>query len=169
MCTRNGKVSIILPHGFLFKKTKSEYNVRRILIEKNYIEAIIGLPEKLFYDTKIPVVILLINKDKKKEGTIFIDASKEFVEERKNNILTEENQKKIIDTYLKYEEKPNYSYIASTTEIKKNNYDLSIKKYVKIKSEINEINREELQKKVYDLEREKDIIQDKIKDILKNI
>ena len=140
-----------------------------MLIQKNYIEAIIGLPEKLFYDTKIPVIILLINKAKKRKGIMFIDASKEFVEGRKNNILTGENQKKIIDTYFKYEGKPNYSYVASAEEIKKNDYDLSIKKYIKSNSDTQEIDEGELEKKVYDLELEKQKIQDKIKNIINNI
>lgn len=159
---KHGRMAIIVPHGFLFKKTNSEYWVRRELISKNYIEAIIGLPEKLFYNTKIPVVILLINKAKVRKKVLFMDASREYTGNRKNNILTAENQKKIVDTYREYKVIPDYSYIADLEEIEENDYDLNIKKYVQMHTKIEEVNEKEIREKISDLEDERSEIQKKI-------
>lgn len=150
-----GKVEIVVPQGFLFKKEKLEDAVRRDLIEKKYIEAIIGLPEKLFFDTKISVVILVINKAKKREDVLFIDASNDYKSKRKTNILTVENQEKIVKAYRAYETIENYSYVASLEEIAKNDYDLSIKRYVQYQSKIEKVNEEELKEKVSQLEKER--------------
>lgn len=164
--SEKGKMAIILPHGFLFKKTRTEYEVRRRLIEQRYIDAIISLPEKLFYNTKMPVVILLIDKAKQRDEVLFIDASREYTSKRKTNILAKENQKKIVDTYRKYEGIANYSYIASLEEIRKNNYDLNIRKYVQIQNKIENINQEEIEKKIYELEKERYEIQKQMADLI---
>lgn len=164
-----GKIAVILPHGFLFKKVKSEYKLRRRLVEENYIDAIIALPEKLFYETKIPVIILLINKNKKRKDILFIDASREYSSGRKNNILTKENQEKIISTYRNYEIIENYSYISNLSEIQRNDYDLNIKKYVKFNSEVESIDRQEIKNRILDLENEKENIQNEILNLIKNM
>lgn len=165
----NGKIGIILPHGFLFKQTKNERHIREILIEKKYIDAIISLPEKLFYNTKIPVIILIINKNRKKDNILFIDASREYTKKRKTNILSVKNQEKIVDTYCKRENIQNYSYVAEIDEIKENNYDLSINKYIQIHNEINYIDEEEIKRSVSMLEEEKYEIERKIEILIKNM
>lgn len=164
-----GRISIILPHGFLFKKDRASRIIREKLIKENYIDAIIGLPEKLFYDTKIPVVILLIDKARKRDEILFIDASREYTKKRKNNILTVENQEKITNTYKEYKVIPNYSNIVTTEEIAKNNYDLSIEKYVEIQDKIEIIDKEMTKKYLYNLEKEKEEVETKIRDLIKNI
>ncbi len=164
-----GKMAIILPHGFLFKKTKTESYIRRKLVEENYIDAIISLPEKLFYNTKIPVIILVINKAKRQNDVLFIDASKEYESKRRTNILTVENQQKIQIVYKKYEEIPNYSYVSKIEEIRKNNYDLSINNYVKIQSKMKDIDVEQLENNIKFLENKREIIQKEIRDLLNNI
>lgn len=166
---QEGKIAIILPHGFLFKKTKIEQEIRRQLVEKKYIDAIIGLPEKLFYNTKIPVTILLINKARRKDEILFIDASKQYTSERKTNILTIENQDKIANTYKNYEAIPNYSYVADLQEVRNNNYDLNIKRYVKIENIIEDINQEQIERQINSLEEEKYNIQRRIKELLDKI
>lgn len=150
-----GKIEIIVPLGFLFKKERLDYTVRRDLIEKKYIDAIIGLPEKLFFNTKTSVVVLVIDKAKQKKDILFIDASKDYKSKRKTNILTVENQKKIVKAYRAREAIENYSYVASLEEIAKNDYDLTIKKYVRFQSKIEKVNEEELKEKVSQLEKER--------------
>lgn len=164
-----GKIGIILPQGFLFKKTVSEYRVRRELIEKNYIDAVIALPEKLFYKTRIPVVILLVNKARSRKEVLFIDASREYISKKKTNILSVENQDKILDTYKQYKDTLNYSHVADFKEIANNDFDLDVKKYVKVKNETEHINHIEIEKNLLKLEQEKIDVQDKISKLLEDI
>lgn len=163
---KEGKIAVVVPQGFLFKRT-AEARLRRLLLEKNYIDAIIELPEKLFYNTKISVVILIIDKARKgKERIIFINASKEYTSKRKTNILTVENQEKIVNTYKNYEEIGNYSHIATLEEIQNNNYDLSISKYVKSRGKVEHINQREVKAKIYELEEQKREIQKEIENLM---
>lgn len=162
---QSGKVAIVVPHGFLFKK--SDYILRRKLIEENYVEAIVGLPEKLFYHTKISVVILILNKAKREKEILFIDSSKEYESKRKTNILTVKNQDKILETYKKREKIEGYSYIARLDEIQKNDFNLNINKYVKAQDKIEDINQEEIEKNIYQLELEKEKIQEEIWNLVK--
>lgn len=148
----NGRMAIILPQGFLFKKTNTEYELRKKLIEKKYIDSIIELPEKLFYRTKTPAIILIIDKAKKSNDILFIDASKEYESKRKTNILTEKNQEKIINIQNKRETIENFSYVSSIREVIENNYDLSVKRYIQVKSKIKQIDREETEMQIRRLE-----------------
>lgn len=166
---QDGKMAIVLPHGFLFKKANLEYFTREKLIKNNYIDAIISLPEKLFYNTKIPVIILLINKKRERNEVLFIDASKEYTKKRKTNILTIENQDKIVKTYKNFEEIYNYSNIVTIEEIRKNNYDLNIKKYIQIQNKIEEIDKEKIEEKIYSLEQERYKLNKEINNLIKNM
>lgn len=163
-----GKVSIILPHGFLFKKANSEKFFREELIEKNYIDAIIGLPEKLFHNTKIPVIILLLDKAKKNKDVLFIDASKEYINKRKNNVLSDEMQEKIKSTYNERKVIPGYSYIANCEEIRKNNYDLSIMRYVKTENNFKYSDEEKIEDNLDKLYSELHKVEGEIKELISN-
>lgn len=160
----DGTMAIILPHGILFRET--ERYLREKLVRDNIIEAIIGLPENLFPGTRISVIVLVIKKNRKNSGILFIDASNEFISKRKNNILTVENQDKIIKTYKNYEVIDNYSYVADEKEIEANEYNLSIKKYVKPKEEKELINKEEITEQIDNLEGELIEIQKQIRELL---
>ena len=162
----SGKMAIILPHGFLFKKNNLEYEVRRDIVEKNYIEAVIGLPEKMFYNTKIPVIILIINKSKTEKNVLFIDASRECKKQRKNNILEEKNIKKIVETYQERKTIQNYSNMVSLEEIERNDYDLNIKKYVDFYYEKEEIDTKKLRENIFELEIKRKKIQGEIEKII---
>ncbi len=164
-----GRVAILMPHGFLFKRNKIEYEVRKKLIEKNYIDAIIGLPEKLFYHTKIPVVLLLIDKAKKQNEILFMDASREFASNRKINYLAKENQEKIVKIYQTKESLENYSYLAKIKEIRKKDYDLTIKKYVQIHPKIERIDERETIKKIQKLEEENNYVKKQIRELMEKI
>ena len=162
-----GKMAIILPHGVLFRTT--ERIVRKKLIENNYIDAIIGLPENMFFGTRISVIIMILNKEKANKDILFIDASNEYVTKKKINIFSLENQTKIINTYKNREEIKGFSYVASIDEIMKTDYNLTIKKFIKKQVNKKSINKEEIMKQLESLEKEKDILEENIKDVLEKL
>ncbi|MBI2260007.1 MAG: type I restriction-modification system subunit M [Flavobacteriia bacterium] len=140
----NGIMACVAPHGVLFRGA-AEGHIRKYLIEDvNYVDAIIGLPSNLFYGTSIPTCILVFKICRENpEDILFIDASNDFVKDKNQNMLTDEHIKKIIDTYSEYvspagggqrgrtgELIPKYAYIASLEEVKANDYNLNIPRYV---------------------------------------
>jgi type I restriction enzyme M protein len=127
----NGTMAVVLPHGALFR-SGAEGAIRKYIIEKqNYLDAVIGLPSNLFYGTSIPATILVFKKCRKDdEDILFIDASKDFIKEGNQNKLTDENIRKIFETYKNRKEVKKYSHKASVEEIKENDYNLNIPRYV---------------------------------------
>lgn len=127
----NGRMATILPHGVLFRGS-SEAKIRKQIIDMNLLDAVIGLPEGLFYGTGIPACILVMKKDRKRKDVLFIDASgEEHYEKGKNqNKLREQDLIKIVNTYENYETEDKYSYVATLEEIKENDYNLNIPRYV---------------------------------------
>ncbi len=125
----NGKMVIILPHGVLFRGG-AEGHIRRKLVEKNLIESIIGLPEKVFYNTDIPTVIMVLRRNKKDKETLFIDASEEFENVRPKNRLRNKDIKKILETYEGNKEIERYSKVIRLEEIEENDYNLNIPRYI---------------------------------------
>lgn len=127
----NGRMATILPHGVLFRGS-SEAKIRKQMIDMNLLDAVIGLPEGLFYGTSIPACILVMKKDRKQKDVLFIDASgQEHYEKGKNqNKLREKDLAKIVNTYENYVLEDKYSYIAKLEEIKENDYNLNIPRYV---------------------------------------
>lgn len=127
---QKGTMAILLPHGVLFRGA-SEGEIRKRLLEKNYIDAIIGLPSNLFTNTGIPVVVLILKKNRHLgEPVLFVDASQEFTKEGKQNVLREKDIARIVDTYTLRRETEGYSCLASLAEIKENDYNLNIPRYV---------------------------------------
>lgn len=124
-----GRMGVIVPHGVLFRGA-SEGKIRQQLIDENLLDAVIGLPEKLFYGTGIPAAILVFRKTKATNDVLFIDASRECKSGKNQNVLTEENIFKILDTYQRRVIVHQYSHIASLDEIKGNDYNLNISRYV---------------------------------------
>ncbi len=126
-----GTMACVAPHGVLFRGS-AEGKIRQFLIEKkNYIDAIIGLPANIFYGTSIPTCILVMKKCRKEDDNIlFIDASKEFEKVKTQNKLRPEHIQKIIDTYRNRTEIEKYSHRATLAEIKDNDYNLNIPRYV---------------------------------------
>lgn len=127
----NGTMAIVLPHGVLFRGA-AEGHIRRYLIEdKNYLDAVIGLPANIFYGTSIPTCILVFKKCREdSDNVLFIDASNEFEKAKNQNYLTNENLDKIVTTYRTREAIEKYSHLASLDEIKENDYNLNIPRYV---------------------------------------
>jgi len=127
----NGIMACIAPHGVLFRGA-AEGHIRKFLIEdRNYIDAIIGLPANLFYGTSIPTCILVLKKCKETpENILFIDASNDFEKVKNQNVLREFDIDKIITTYQNREVVDKYSNVATLEEVKANDYNLNIPRYV---------------------------------------
>lgn len=127
----NGTMAIVLPHGVLFRGA-AELHIRKYLIEqKNYLDAVIGLPANIFYGTSIPTCILVFKKCRETpDDILFIDASKEFEKVKNQNMLREEHINKIVDTYRNRIAIDKYSHLASLKEVAENDYNLNIPRYV---------------------------------------
>ncbi|WP_414046766.1 type I restriction-modification system subunit M [Macrococcus equi] len=127
---QNGTMAIVLPHGVLFRGS-SEGEIRKRLIEKNYLDTIIGLPSNLFTNTGIPVCVLILKKNRALDAPIqIIDASKNFIKVAKQNVLQEKDIAKIVDTHVNKLEIKGYSHLANREEIIENEYNLNIPRYV---------------------------------------
>lgn len=126
-----GTMAIVLPHGVLFRGA-SEGKIRKNIIDNNLLDAVIGLPANLFYGTSIPTCVLVFKgrEARQNKDVLFIDASNEFEKGKNQNKLTDENINKIIDTYCNRENVEKYSHVASLAEIKENDYNLNIPRYV---------------------------------------
>jgi type I restriction enzyme M protein len=125
----DGIMTIVLPHGVLFRGGE-EGEIRKNLIEHNNIDTIIGLPANIFFGTGIPTIIMILRKDRDNTDTLIIDASKGFIKEGKNNKLRACDIKKIVDTVIKRESIPKFSKVIERAEIRKNDYNLNIPRYV---------------------------------------
>ncbi|MCY1426230.1 type I restriction-modification system, M subunit [compost metagenome] len=126
---KTGRMAVIVPHGVLFRGS-SEGKIRQQLIEENLLDAVIGLPEKLFYGTGIPASILIFSKAKADENVLFIDASRDFKAGKNQNILGDEQIKNILITYRHRIGSDKFSHRASLQEIRDNDYNLNIPRYV---------------------------------------
>lgn len=128
---RHGTMSIVLPHGVLFRGA-AEGKIRKELILDNRLDAVIGLPANLFYGTSIPTCILVFKGQEARKGkdVLFIDASQEFEKAKNKNRLTDSHIEKIINTYSDRSVIDKYSYVASIEEIETNDFNLNIPRYV---------------------------------------
>lgn len=126
---QSGTMAIVLPHGVLFRGAAEE-KIRQALIEKNYLDAVIGLPANLFYGTSIPTVILVFKKNRNEKSILFIDASKEFEKGKNQNNLSDENVEKIFKTYKVRQDVDKYAHLADYEELKNNAFNLNIPRYV---------------------------------------
>ncbi|MBC1499286.1 type I restriction-modification system subunit M [Listeria weihenstephanensis] len=125
----NGRMAIILPHGVLFRGA-AESRIRKSLIDKHQIEAVIGFPDKMFLNTPISVCVLILRKNRIESDILFVDASKGFEKLKKQNKLRSEDVEKIVDTVINRKEIEKYSHVATLDEIKENDHNLNIPRYV---------------------------------------
>src|SRR5690625_4487914 len=144
-----GTMATILPHGVLFRGAAEE-RIREAFIKLNYLHAVIGLPESLFYGTGIPASIMVFKKGRAENDVLFIDASGEdyFEKESNRNVLREEDVERIMDTYKKYETIDKYAYVATLDEIKENDYNLNIPRYVDTFEEEDPVDMEEVKENI---------------------
>ncbi len=162
-----GRAGVIVPHGVLFRGS-SEGKIRQALIEENILDAVIGLPSNLFFGTGIPAAILIFNKARQNKkdtersrSVLFIDASKEYEEGKKQNKLREQDINKIVGVYRNFTngvlsevEVDKYSYVAKLEEIEENDFNLNIPRYVDTFEEEELIDIAEVQKNIERLESE---------------
>ncbi len=126
----NGTLALVLPHGALFRGA-AEGHIRQYLIrEKNYLDAVIGLPSNIFYGTSIPTCIMVFKKNRNNKDVLFIDASEHYEKVKTQNVLREEHIEKIVSTYSNRTVEDKFSYVASNDELIENEYNLNIPRYI---------------------------------------
>lgn len=158
----NGTAAVVVPHGVLFRGSSEGHIRKHIIAEMNALDAVIGLPQNLFFGTGIPAAILVFKKCREdSEHVLFIDASAEFDRGKNQNTLTDANVEKIISTLSSRKTIDKYSYLAPLSEIAENDYNLNIPRYVDTFEEEEEIDlkvvreqRQILEKELADLEAE---------------
>jgi type I restriction enzyme M protein len=172
---KQGRVAIVVPHGVLFRGA-AEGRIRQKMIEENLLDAVIGLPGNLFPTTNIPVAILVFDRSREKGGArekckniLFVDASREFVSSKNQNTLSEDHLSKIMKTYISRDEVEKYAHIADFAEIKENDFNLNIPRYVDTFEEEEEIDIDAVQLEIDTLEKElakvRVIMAEKLKEI----
>jgi len=150
----NGTLAVVMPHGVLFRGA-AEGHIRRFLIEeKNYLDAVIGLPANVFFGTSIPTCILVFKKCRTNaDDILFIDASAHFEKVKNQNLLRDEDIEKIIETYRTRKTEDKYSYVAKLSEVAENDYNLNIPRYVDTFEEEEEIDLDEVVKEIQEIDK----------------
>ena len=151
-----GQAGVVVPHGVLFRGG-AEQSIREKMIEEGIIHAVIGLPAGLFFGTSIPAALLIFHKDKQsktKNSVLFIDASRDFLAGKTQNKLREQDIEKILSAYKKRKSIKKYAYLASLKEIKENEYNLNIPRYVDTFEEEEKVDISKTQKEIQVLEKE---------------
>ncbi len=127
--SQHGRVGVVVPHGVLFRGG-AEGKIRQRLIEENLLDAVIGLPENLFFGTGIPAAILIFRRDKQDDTVLFIDASHDYREGTNQNVLRKEDHTRILATYRQRAAIDRYACVATRSHIAGNDYNLNISRYV---------------------------------------
>jgi type I restriction enzyme M protein len=153
MMEDTGRVGVVVPHGVLFRGG-NEGKIRQSLIEENLLDVVIGLPANLFYGVGIPVTVLVFKKGRKKKDVLFIDASREFEKDKTKNTLLDEHIEKIVKAYKGYETLDKYAYLATFDEIKENEFNLNIPRYVDSFEKEKVIDLVEIEKDIIKTEKE---------------
>ncbi len=164
----NGVASIVCFPGILYRGG-AEQKIRKYLIDNNFIDCIIQLPDNLFFGTSIATCIMVLKKSKKDNSTLFIDASKECVKVTNNNQLTENNISNIVNIF---ENRKDVEYIAkliSNKEIEENNYNLSVSTYVEQEDTREKIDIDVLNKEIEEIVEKEQKLRDEIKKIISEI
>jgi type I restriction enzyme M protein len=171
----NGTAAILSFPGIMYR-TKAEQKIRKYLIDNNFVEAIIQLPEKLFHGVDIATCILVLKKNKINNRTLFIDASKEFIKgPNQNKLSTERNNyennniKSILDLYMQRDTIEYKSYLAKRDEIEKNDYNLSVSTYVEKENTQKVININVLNENIKKIVQKENILRDEIDKIILQI
>ncbi|WP_281532567.1 type I restriction-modification system subunit M [Anaerocolumna aminovalerica] len=165
-----GRMGVVLPHGVLFRGA-SEGKIRKKIIDMNLLDAVIGLPANLFYGTGIPACILVFKQNRDRKDILFIDASgDEYYEKGKNqNKLREEDIQRIVVAYEKYETIDKFAYVASIDEIKDNDYNLNIPRYVDTFEEEELVDMEEVAKNIASIKEELEQVELQMSKYLKEL
>lgn len=168
-----GKMATVVPHGILFRGG-AEGKIRKAILEdpNDIFEAVIGLPANLFYGTGIPAAILVLNKnkeEKKKNNVLFIDASNNFVKDGNMNKLRDEDIKAIVDAYNNYESIDKFAEVVSLDEIKENDYNLNISRYVDTTEPEPEVDINAVAKRIAEREKKLEESREQINEFMKEL
>jgi len=166
----NGTLAVVMPHGVLFRGN-AEGHIRRFLIEeKNYLDAVIGLPANVFFGTSIPTCILVFKKCRTNpDDILFIDASAHFEKVKNQNILREKDIDKIIKIFRERKTEDKYSYVAKLKEVEENDYNLNIPRYVDTFEEEEQIDLEKTVKEIQKIDEESKETDKEIKKFCKEL
>lgn len=146
---QTGTMAIVLPHGVLFRGA-AEGTIREILLKNGSIYAVIGLPSNMFYNTSIPTCIIVLKKHREGRDVLFIDASSLFKKEKKQNVMEEEHIDKVLELYHNRKTVEKLAYLASFEDIKANDFNLNIPRYVDTSEEEEEIDLKQLSMDIKD-------------------
>jgi type I restriction enzyme M protein len=155
---REGKAGVVMPHGVLFRGG-AEGEIRQGILEEDLVEAIIGLPANLFYGTGIPACIIILNRNKEahKQGKVlFVDGSKDYQEGKNQNVLRDGDLEKIVHAYDTWEDVEKYCRVVELEEIKANDFNLNITRYIDSTEEEEQIDVAEALRKLRELEKERE-------------
>jgi type I restriction enzyme M protein len=166
----NGTMAVVLPHVVLFRGA-AEGHIRKYLIEdRNYLDTVIGLPANIFYGTSIPTCILVLKKCREKpDDILFIDASQHFEKVKNQNVLREEHIDKIISTFRERKAEDKYSHVAPLSEVKENDFNLNIPRYVDTFEEEEPVELDAVSKELVALDSEMKTTNEKISDFCKQL
>jgi type I restriction enzyme M protein len=164
----SGRMAVVVPHGVLFRGA-AEGKIRKLLIDENLLDIVIGLPEKLFYGTGIPAAVLVFRKKKTDDKVLFIDASREYQDGKNQNILRAQDLQKILDHATARQSADKYAYLASPAEIAENDYNLNIPRYVDTFEEEEEIDLMAVRREREQLKAELAVLEEKMAAYLKEL
>ena len=164
----NGIAAIVCFPGIMYRGG-AEKKIRQYLVDNNYIDTIIQLPDNLFFGTSIATCIMVLSKSKKENKTLFIDASKEFVKVTNNNKLTEDNINKILDVYQNKKNKKYFSALVPNNKIIENEYNLSVSTYIEKEDTREKIDIDKLNKEIEEIVKREDRLRKEIDKIIKEL
>jgi type I restriction enzyme M protein len=172
---KEGRVSVVVPHGVLFRGA-AEGRIRQKMIEENLLDAVIGLPGNLFTTTSIPVAILVFDRSREKGGAnqerkdvLFVDASRDYLPGKNQNSLSDEHIQKIVATVAARQDLEKYAHLAPFEEIRDNDFNLNIPRYVDTFEEEVEIDIDAVQVEIEQLEKELVEVRAKMAAMLKDV
>lgn len=163
-----GTASIVCFPGILYRGG-AEQKIRKYLIDNNFVDCIIQLPDNLFFGTSIATCIMVLKKSKNDNSTLFIDATKECVKVTNNNKLTDENINNIVEIFTKREDKEYVAKLVSNKEMEENDYNLSVSTYVEKEDTREKIDIVELNKEIEEIVAKENVLREEIKKIISEI
>lgn len=164
----NGTAAIVCFPGVLYRRG-AEQKIRKYLVDNNYIDAIIQLPENLFFGTGITTCIMVLKRSKSDNNILFIDASKEFIKSGNKNKLTDENIQNILDAYIERKDIDHFVKLASREEVEEFDYDLSVTAYVEPEDTREEIDIVKLNAEIEKIVARQQVLREEIDKIIKEI
>ncbi|VTR62878.1 type I restriction-modification system, M subunit [Actinobacillus pleuropneumoniae] len=164
----SGTMAIVLPHGVLFRGA-AEGVIRKKLLEDGSIYAVIGMPANLFFGTSIPTTVIILKKNRTTRDVLFIDASHEFTKGKNQNNLSKDHIDKIVETYKERRDVGKYAHVATFDEIKGNDFNLNIPRYVDTFEEETAVDMAAIGQEIRDIRKEKEKLESSLFDMISSL